>query len=281
MRRSLALVAALILPAALVACGPRATAVQAPRGGDQVRIMSMNPCIDAILLRVADPGQIVSISHYSHDPDATSLPLDEARRFPANGGTAEEVVALRPTIVLLSPHVSPATQAAIRASGVRVESVGVPATVAESLAQIMAIAQVAGHPERGRALVARIEAALTQAAPEPATPAIPALIRQGGGLVPGTGTLAGELLTRTGFHNMSADYGLAAWDVLPLEPLMARPPQLLLMDLSVRRDRPEPLMRMKGLRIADFSERLLQCAGPNLVDAARRLAEIRRNWARS
>lgn len=240
----------------------------------------MNPCTDAILVRVADPGQIASISHYSHDPAATSMPIAVAKRFHANGGTAEEVVARQPTVVLLSPHVDLATQAAIRASGVRVENMAVPATIAESLDQIRAIARIAGHPERGEALVRDIEAALAQAGPERGARPVDALIRQSEGLVPGRGTLADELLARTGFRNMSADYGLATWDVLPLEPLLARPPALLLTDLSARA-RPAPLMAATQIHIADFSDRLLQCAGPNLIEAAQRLADIRRTWLRS
>ncbi|HEY1124272.1 MAG TPA: ABC transporter substrate-binding protein [Sphingobium sp.] len=263
---------ALALCLSLAACGPQPAPVA--KGGP-VRIMSMNPCIDAILLRVADLGEIASISHYSHDPGATSIPLAQAMRFPANAGTAEEVVATQPSIVLLGAHGDPATQAAIKAAGVEVVSVGVPATVAESLDQVRMIARVAGHPERGEALAREIETALADARPRSGSKAVDALIRQGSGLVPGAGTLADELLDRTGFRNMSADYGLAMWDMLPLEPLIARPPRLLLMDLTEHRDPPGLLAMVPNMRIADFSERLLQCAGPNLIDAAKRLAAIR------
>lgn len=243
--------------------------------------MSMNPCIDAILVQVADPAQIVSISHYSHDPAATSTPLAVARRFPANDDTAEEVVALRPDLVLLGPHVAPATQAAIRSVGVRIESVGVPNSIAESRAQIVQIARAVGHVKRGRALVARIDAALAAARPPAGEAPISALIRTAGGLVPGTGTLADELLRETGFANMSAAYGLAMWDILPLEPLVARPPHLLLTDLSVQHRQPPLLAKLPGLSVADFPDRLLQCAGPNLIDAAQRLAAIRRGRGHS
>lgn len=264
---------ALILCLSLAACGQQAMP-GAKRG--PVRIMSMNPCIDAILVRVADPGEIASISHYSHDPAATSIPIAQARRFPANAGTAEEVVAAQPSIVLLGAHGDPATQAAIRAAGVAVVTVGVPATVAESLGQVRMVARVAGHPERGEALAREIEAALAHAQPQSGSKPVDALIRQGSGLVPGAGTLADELLRRTGFRNMSADYGLAMWDILPLEPLIARPPKLLLMDMTEHRGPPGLLARVATMRVADFSEHLLQCAGPNLIDAARRLAAIRR-----
>src|SRR4029079_4978164 len=62
-------------------------------------IVSLNPCTDAILAEVADPEQILAISYYSHDPRATSMPLAEARKFRATGGTVEEVLALDPDVV--------------------------------------------------------------------------------------------------------------------------------------------------------------------------------------
>ena len=246
-------------------------AAPAPREG-LPRGMSLNPCIDAILVQVADPAQILSISHYSHDPRATSIPLEVARRYPANSETAEEVIALRPDLVLLGAHVAPTTQRAIANVGVRIEQVDVPATIEASRAQIRAIARAVGHEDRGRALLARIDAALERAAPEPGARPIPALIRMGGGLVPGRGTLADELLARTGFRNASADYGLANWDMLPLETLIARPPRLL---LTERADM-ALLSKVPGLRPADFPDHLLQCAGPNMIEAVERLAAIRR-----
>jgi iron complex transport system substrate-binding protein len=275
--------AALLMSISLGACvaEPAGRAAEARGLGDLPRIMSMSPCLDAILVQVADPAQIVSISHYSHDPASTSMPLQQARRFPVNHDTAEEVIALRPSFVLLGPHVSPATQAAIRSAGVRIESIGVAGSIAESRSQIMTIARVAGHEARGTALVSRIDAALAQARPEPGSPAVPALIRLGGGLVPGAGTLADALLAHTGFRNLSSDYGLAMWDMLPFEPLIARPPRVLLTDLSARRGQPAPLLRAAGVGLVDFPESLLQCAGPSLIEAAGRLSAIRREMAAS
>jgi iron complex transport system substrate-binding protein len=270
---------AILLAAALAGCAP-ASPAPAPLDGPPRRVMSMNPCIDAILVEVADPAQIASISHYSHDPRATSIPLDVARRYPANNDTAEEAVALRPDLVLIGPHVAPATRAAIARAGVRIETLGVPNTMAESRAQVMTVARAVGHPERGAALVARIDAALARAAPPPGARPVPALIWEGGGLVPGPGTLADELLRRTGFANRSADYGLAQWDILPLERLVADPPRLVFTDVAEQRAGGRglghpALAEVTAMRRVDFPERLLQCAGPTLIEAARRLAAAR------
>ena len=106
------------------------------------RIVSINPCIDAVLMQVADPAQIAGISHYSQDPRATSIPLAQARRFRATSGTAEEVVALAPDMVITGPHVEPATIAALKRMHIALVQYPVPDTVAESEAQVRDIALV-------------------------------------------------------------------------------------------------------------------------------------------
>ncbi|MGC1271438.1 MAG: iron ABC transporter substrate-binding protein, partial [Croceibacterium sp.] len=82
------------LPLLLAACAAP------PSGGPHPAIVSLNPCTDAVLAQVADPGQLLALSHYSQDPRASSMPLAEARRFRVIGGTVEEVLALRPDVVV-------------------------------------------------------------------------------------------------------------------------------------------------------------------------------------
>jgi iron complex transport system substrate-binding protein len=257
----------------------------APAAGSGPRLVSINPCVDAVLMQVADADQIAGISHYSQDSQATSIPVALASRFKATSGTAEEVVALRPDLVLTGAHVAPSTIAALERMHVRLAQYPVPSSVAESERQVRDIARVAGHPERGEALARRIEAAMAAARSTRGRP-VPALIWEGEGLVPGTGTLADDLLTRTGFVNQSAAYGLRQWDVLPLEYLIAKPPRVVFSVAAAERqgDRMTTHPALGPLRrfthIAPYPERLLHCGGPTLIDAVGRLAQLRREVAR-
>jgi iron complex transport system substrate-binding protein len=271
--------ACLALVAAVAGCAP---APDRPVlfGTDkaQPRVVSINPCVDAILIQVADKKQIVGISHFSQDPRATSMSLALAQQFEATSGTAEEVVALTPDIVIAGAHVAPSTIAALKRMGIELVQIGVPVSIAESKSQIRTIAAAVGHADRGEELLARIDSAV-KAAQENSL--IPALIWQGGGLVPGDGTLASDMLHVSGFRNMSASYGLKSWDVLPLEHLVSRPPQVLLsVGASAKEDRMlgHPVMSSLKQRIAvrDFPERLLHCGGPTIIDAVGYLAQIRR-----
>ncbi len=244
------------------------------------RIVSLNPCVDAVLIRVADADQILAISHYSQDPDATSIPLEVAKRFRITSHTAEEVVALAPDHVLAGAHVSISTIHALERMHIHLTEQRVAESVSESEAQIRQIAAIVGAPERGEALVAQIERALANARPHDEA-RVPALIWQGGGLVPGSGTLADELLRRTGFRNLSAEYGLGKWGTLPLEYLIASPPALV---LSVGtgeggRDRmlDHPAVRKlaEHVQFRTYPFRLLSCGGPTIIDAVARLSSVR------
>ncbi|WP_448661474.1 ABC transporter substrate-binding protein [Sphingomonas sp. CJ20] len=257
-------------------CGAAASGSDAPGGP---RVVSINPCVDAVLMHVADPAQIAGISHYSQDPDATSIDLALARRFKATSGTAEEVVALRPDLVIAGAHVAPATIAALKRMHIKLIQLPVPDSIAESTEQVRTIASAMGHADRGEALVGAIDRAVTRAQVAGAAP-VPALIWQSGGLVPGAKTLPDELLRVSGFSNLSAAYGLKRWDVLPLEYLVARPPRVLLsVGDAGQGDRmlSHPVLKRLHANIAvrAYPERLMHCGGPTIIDATARLAAIR------
>jgi len=248
------------------------------------RIVSLNPCLDAILLAVADPRQVAALSHYSRQPGASSVGA-RAGQFPFTYESAEEVIALSPDLVLASRHSSLATRNALKRLGVRVEIFSTPDRVAESLAQVRRIAELAGQPERGRREVARIEAALAAATPPSGARPVRALVFQRNGFSSGPETLMDELLRRTGFRNAAVDYGARRTTDIPLDAVVADPPQILLSGETVggaptwgeRVMRHPALDRLKGrVQVVRFPQHLMFCGGPNLVEAADRLARARR-----
>lgn len=278
MRLAPALGAALLL-LNLAAC------TAAPAGRDPpAGIVSLNPCTDAILAQVADPGEIVGLSAYSSDPASSSMDPALARQFPAVSGTVEEVAALRPALVLSSNLTPPATRAALARLGIPLREFPIAGSVEESLAQVRRIAALAGHPGRGDALVARIEVALAAARPGEGV-AVPALVWQSGGIVPGDQTLIADLLRRTGFANAAAARGLHQADYLPLEKVLADPPAVILaVGDHAGEDRlldHPALAHLRGVQRVPLASSLLWCGGPTIVRAAQRLGEIRRGLAKA
>ncbi len=272
------LVAGLLLAGLTGACS-KAPSSPVPLPDYPRRIVSMNPCADALLQPLADPSRIVAISHYSQDPRATSVDPGWASRLQAMGGTAEEVIGLSPDLVIAGPHVALPTIEALARLGIPLLQLPVANSVEESLAQVALVGEALGEPARAQKLADEIRAAVAAAAPrDPARPS--ALIWQGGGLVPGAGTLADDLLARAGLSNLSRQHGLAIWDVLGLERLVALPPNLLL--AGEGGDSPDRMLehpataRLAGIvRSEPFPGQLLHCGGPTIIAASRRLAEAR------
>lgn len=240
----------------------------------QPTVVSLNPCTDAILAEVAAPGQLLAISHYSKDPQASSMEAAVAARFAATGGTVEEILALDPDIVVASSFLDPATRAGIERLGLRVVTFGSAGTVAESEAQVRELADLVGNPAAGEVLIERIEAVLAAARPQGA--ALEAALWQPGGIVPGETSLVSDLLRRTGFSSYGEARGMAQADYLSLEQVVADPPQLLLVAGSEVGQRHPVLDQMTDMHRAAFDTRLIYCGGPTIIRAAQRLAEIRR-----
>nr|WP_247718223.1 ABC transporter substrate-binding protein [Qipengyuania proteolytica] len=238
-------------------------------------IVSLNPCTDAILAEVTAPGQLLAISHYSKDPRATSMEAEVAARYRATGGTVEEVLALAPDVVVASSFIAPATRAALEDLGLEVVTFGAASTVGESEAQVRELAALAGDPDPGEALVARIDRSLAAARAEGS--AVEAALWQPGGIVPGEQSLVGDLLSRTGFASYSAVRGMAQADYLSLEQVVADPPEVLLVAGSETGQAHPVLGTLPQMRRESFDTRLLYCGGPTIIRAAQRLAEIRRS----
>jgi iron complex transport system substrate-binding protein len=274
---------ALLAVLLLGACTPAAAPQQRASAGPATRIASVNPCTDAILAEVADPAQIAALSAYSREPASSSMDVALARSLPRTGGTVEELAALRPGLVLSGTYTPPATRTALARLRIPLVELPIAGTVEASEAQVREIAALAGHPERGEALLARIEAALAAAAPPPGQP-VSAVVWQSGGIVPGDSALITDLLRRTGFTSFSAARGLRQADYLPLERMLADPPRLILAAGGAHGEEDRllahpALAALTHTARAPLAPSLLWCGGPTIIGAAARLAQIRRQVA--
>ncbi|MFB0611057.1 ABC transporter substrate-binding protein [Aurantiacibacter poecillastricola] len=235
-------------------------------------IVSLNPCADAILAEIAQPGQLLAISHYSHDPEAASMPLDEALAYNATGGTAEEVLALAPDMVVADSFLAPSTRRALEQAGIAVETIGIASSLEDSLSQIEALGKATGNEGRADVLSNRI--AESWEAQQWHGERASAVLWQQGGIVAGEGSLAHELLAQAGFASHSAARGLGQGAYLPLEEVLADPPQVVI-TAGDERAFAHPAMA-DGVAQYELSSSLLYCGGPTIPRALERLTQIRR-----
>jgi len=248
-----------------------------------MRIVSLNMCVDAIVIDLVSHDRIAALSHYARDPQRSTI-AHVASHLPITYETAEEVVALQPDLVLTSRHSAIATRNALKRVGIRFELFDVPATVADSLAQVRKVAELLGAEPEGEAMVTRIEAALAAARlPADQTP-LTGAIYQPGGLSAGANTVVGELMELTGLQNIAARYGVKTYRPLPLEMLVSSPPDVLLVGETSPGApmQSEKVVRHRALRALEsqmtqavFPARYLYCAGPTMVEAVAALVQAR------
>lgn len=211
--------AALVLAALVAALLP--PAVQA---GPPARVVSVNLCTDQLALLIADPGQIVSLSHVARDPVSSAMAA-EAAAYPANRGSAEEIHLLAPDIVLAGTFDPPAMLAALRRLGHRVETFPLEAGFADIRTLVTRMGALLGQPERAARLIAEMDTIL--AVPPPAGPRPRAALFYANAYSSGAGTLAHEILEAAGFANIAAERGLTGLGRLSLETLVLADPDLV------------------------------------------------------
>jgi iron complex transport system substrate-binding protein len=264
-----------LLVALLVMASPPARA-DAP-----TRIVSLNQCLDAILVELVPTERIAAISHYSRDPVRSPIAA-LAQRLPITYESAEEIVALRPDLVLASRHSAIPTRNALRRVGIHYELFDVAFSVKESLAQIRRIAALVDSAAAGEALVARIERAIETARLPQGAPRLTAAVYGSGGNTAGANTVTNDLMQSVGLENLAARYGIKTHQPMQLELLLAAPPDLLLVaeipgeagtqDARIVQHR---ALRKLASKRWDFPMRFMYCSGPTIVEEVAALARAR------
>jgi iron complex transport system substrate-binding protein len=240
-----------------------------------VRIASMNVCTDQLLLTLADPGQILGLSRYSRDA-WQSFAANDARRFPMLSGSAEDILVLRPDVVVASLFDKRSTRELLKEKGLHLAEFAVPRNLDEVKAQIREMGEIAGHPDRAMTEIARLDAAIARARRTVADKRFSVLPLSRRGWVSGSDSLVSSLLTESGLFNPAGGLGVANGGYASLESIVSLKPDFLL--VSEAGDRAEddgkafllhPALERfypPAKRIV-IPERLTVCGGAMLADA--------------
>ena len=267
---------ALFIVAAMAAMEHWAAAdTAAPR-----RVVSFNICADQLVVALADPGQVAGLSPYAADPTLSAV-AEEARAFRRIAWHAESTIPLDPDLVLVGPRDRSATQRLLSALGFRVVEVDFVSTIAAARAQIAQVAALLGHPERGAALVARLDEARRRLAAVPKPKASTALLVERSGYTEGPASLAAGLIAEAGLRPPAgAPAGMGGY--VSLESLIVMRPDLLVLHSLVEEPHDQGSVylthpALKALyppsRRIVLPGRYTLCGGPGLVAGLDHLAD--------
>jgi iron complex transport system substrate-binding protein len=239
------------------------------------RLVSLDYCADQFVLALADRDQITALSRGSQRDD--SYYRDRARGIRQTRGTLEEVLALRPDLVIRNWGGPWDAEQVYGRFDVPVLQVGDSPDFASARADVLGAAATLGHPERGVAIAHDLDARLARLATHRSND--PVMYLSGGGAVAGSGTMMDSVITAAGGRNIRTE---ASWQVLPLERLVQTPPALIALGFfGTSRDRinawtpsQHPALRraLERARTIDLPSAAISCEAWYAIDAAEAIA---------
>ncbi|HEX3887180.1 MAG TPA: ABC transporter substrate-binding protein [Phenylobacterium sp.] len=269
-------VIALGLSAALLAGANSLPASAAERAVPR-RIMSTNVCTDLLLLELAPKSRIASVTFLAPEAARALFP-GATEGIPLNHDAAEDVVNIRPDLILDSGLSSPLVRTLARRVGARVVDVKDADNFNDIRASLRQVGAAVGEPARAQALIAHMDAILADLATHPPTRRLRVVAWSGGSAVPGKDSLTDAIITAAGAVNIAARPG-AAESSFGVEELLAADPDALLYggatlgQPSLLTDEGQHRVvrqRFAGRRIA-YNDIAHTCGLPQSADAARDL----------
>ncbi|MGE0597672.1 MAG: ABC transporter substrate-binding protein [Hyphomonadaceae bacterium] len=199
-----------------------ALAFASPVWGAPQRVVSLDYCADQFVLALADRAQIAAVSRGAIRDD--SYHRARAEGLPRTRGALEDVLALRPDLVVRNWGGPWDAEAVYARFGVPVLQVGDTPDFAAARADLIDAARVLGHAARGETLAHDLDLRLARlAAAAPARePGV--MYLSSGGAVAGSGVMMDAVISAAGGRNI---WQGQSWTVLPLERMVTTPPALI------------------------------------------------------
>lgn len=259
-----------IIAAIVFACASAAYAE--PR-----RIVSLDYCADQFALALADRDQIAALSRGSQRDD--SYFRDRAYGIRQTRGTLEEVLALRPDLVIRNWGGPWDAEQVYARFDVPVLQVGDAQSFAAARTDLLDAATTLGHPERGAAIARDLDTRLARLSVHRSN--APVMYLSGGGAVAGRGTMIDAVISAAGGRNIRTE---ASWQVLPLERLVETPPAVIALGFfDTSRDRinawspsRHPALRraLGHARTVSLPTAAIACEAWYAIDAAEAIAAV-------
>ena len=191
------------------------------------RLVSINLCTDQLLITLAPKSQILALSHLIGDSNSSPY-SDRVKGIPLIQGTVEEILTLDPDLVLASNHSNPLTINLLRRLGVKVQTVPPVKDLRDIEINIDIVADAIGQTTRGGQVKDRIRALLTKYKRQKKSNGPVAATIWANNISAGKGTLQHSIISFLGFQNLSENLNVTGLYSLPLEVLIQRKPDLIL-----------------------------------------------------
>ncbi len=191
------------------------------------RIVSINLCTDQLLMLIAERKHIASVSYLAAKKNSSAMYL-EAKGIKANHGRAEDILLMKPDLILAGTYTSRPAVFLLNRLGFNIIELPVARNLDDIRQNIKTIANAVGEVEKGEQLLAAFNQRLAQVlAARPKQRPIAVFYRENG-YTTGSNTLANTLLETAGFINLATQLGISGSGYLSLETLIAEDPRIII-----------------------------------------------------
>ena len=233
-----------------------------------LKIASLNLCTDEYLLLLAKPGEIASVTRLAQDPAESPL-WRQARAHPANRGTLEQIIGVRPDLLLTMGGGGRSSALLARRMGIRTIDLPYPASIADVAGNMRRVAVALGDERRAEPWLARL-LALNKSNSGGQRDAIWV---SGGGTSLSAGSPGAQWMALAGLRQRRLPGGRAG-----LETLLVAPPAVLVRS-DYRRGQmsqgvrwfDHPIVKRLGPLTVATDGRAWTCGGPLMLDEVERL----------
>jgi iron complex transport system substrate-binding protein len=265
-------------------------ALAAPASAAPQHVVSLLVCTDEYVFRLEPRERIAALSYLAADRHpVVSTIADEVSGIPLIRQNAESVLARHPDLVVTYQGVNQELHTLMRAAGVPVLDL----PWANSLADVRKVTRLLGdrlgEPRRAEDLIAEMDRKLAAARAGAASPPVATLIYEPNGYITGDG-VTDEILRASGLSDAGPRMGQTRLGTVPVEAIVAAPPELLILNDSreaspARADmllgHPALASLQRRIVVAHLSLTPLLCPGPWSADAAAPFAALGRKVART
>ena len=245
------------------------------------RVVSLNLCTDQLLMDMLPPENLVGITQLSLDP-ALSYQYKKALAYSPHQGRIEEIIALKPDLVITGEFTTQAINVLLEKLGYHVIQMGLPSTVTGIKQQILALGQHVGRPHQAAEMVSDLSLSLARLKHSRVLNKPTAAIYYANGFTAGKHTIANEALTLAGFKNIAAEKSLSFIAPLPMEALIEAQPEVLIFgrylkntDSMAHQVLTHPALgqftHRSNIKTLSVPDKYLTCAGPSISAAVAHL----------
>ena len=284
---AIALMAALVLSSSAVQAQHEALTRTPTPAVKLPRVASINLCTDQLLLLLAEPEQILALSTLSRDSNGSYF-FEQAKQHPQVNAVAEDLLLLKPDLVLAGEFASRYTMDLLEELDIRVETLPIANSIEDMLSNVQAAGELLLQNDRAAEITQQVEDKLAVISRQVNTldrhnwPT--AAVYDTNGYTVGASTLRGQAMELAGWSNVATDKGIDSYGVLGLEQLIELRPQALIESpyAAEHYSRGQMLTKHPAIRAAgldpvviDIPSNTTICAGPWTVDVIQRLVDAK------